>query len=149
MTSWLTKSSRAPTTSPSGRNFWNTTQRLSHFLSVLMWHTRLRLHMLSCYSLAFGGGEATIASMQQSHTSTHKPASGATSSHRSQQPRGQQGQSCFFCGGSNHQRDACPARDQTCNKCSKSGHWGESVHEHWQQTTTTTVQPLEEEPQLW
>ena len=74
--------------------------------------------------LGIGGGEATIASMRQSHTPAHKPASGSTNSRRSHQPRGRQGQSCFFCGGSNHQRDACPARDQTCNKCGKSGHWG-------------------------
>lgn len=32
--------------------------------------------------------------------------------------------SCFFCGGNQkHPRTSCPARESTCNKCSKKGHW--------------------------
>ena len=32
--------------------------------------------------------------------------------------------SCFFCGGPSHARQKCPAKEQTCNKCGKVGHWG-------------------------
>lgn len=31
---------------------------------------------------------------------------------------------CYFCGGNKqHKRDACPARESECNKCSLIGHW--------------------------
>lgn len=30
---------------------------------------------------------------------------------------------CFFCGNNRHPRANCPARDVTCNKCSKRGHF--------------------------
>lgn len=30
---------------------------------------------------------------------------------------------CYFCGLSKHVRSKCPARDQTCNKCRKKGHF--------------------------
>lgn len=31
---------------------------------------------------------------------------------------------CYFCGGSRHPRYKCPAKDATCNVCSKKGHYG-------------------------
>ena len=31
--------------------------------------------------------------------------------------------SCYYCGYSNHSRRLCPARDMTCNLCSKTGHF--------------------------
>ena len=30
---------------------------------------------------------------------------------------------CFFCGYQRHSRSTCPARDQTCHKCSRKGHF--------------------------
>ena len=30
---------------------------------------------------------------------------------------------CFFCGSDYHVRSKCPARNSTCNNCSKTGHW--------------------------
>ena len=30
---------------------------------------------------------------------------------------------CFFCGLKRHPRAACPARNSTCEKCGKAGHW--------------------------
>lgn len=30
---------------------------------------------------------------------------------------------CFFCGGSRHNRQQCPAREAVCNSCGKSGHY--------------------------
>lgn len=30
---------------------------------------------------------------------------------------------CFFCGGLCHPRSTCPAREATCNKCFKKGHF--------------------------
>ena len=30
---------------------------------------------------------------------------------------------CFWCLGPRHQKQACPARESTCNKCHKKGHW--------------------------
>ncbi|XP_020901303.1 uncharacterized protein LOC110239892 [Exaiptasia diaphana] len=30
---------------------------------------------------------------------------------------------CFFCGNSRHPRSKCPAKDATCNKCQKKGHF--------------------------
>lgn len=36
---------------------------------------------------------------------------------------GIQGQKCFFCGNSRHPRSKCPARDATCSKCQKKGHF--------------------------
>ena len=32
-------------------------------------------------------------------------------------------QKCFFCGFDRHPRNKCPAKDATCNNCSKLGHW--------------------------
>ena len=32
-------------------------------------------------------------------------------------------QKCFFCGFDRHPRNKCPAKDSTCNNCSKTGHW--------------------------
>ena len=34
-----------------------------------------------------------------------------------------QNQKCFHCGGARHPRSKCPARDSTCMKCKKIGHW--------------------------
>ena len=34
------------------------------------------------------------------------------------------GRSCEFCGLSRHMRRDCPAREQTCGKCGKQGHYG-------------------------
>ena len=34
---------------------------------------------------------------------------------------------CFFCGNARHPRSKCPAREATCNKCHKKGHFRESV----------------------
>ena len=31
---------------------------------------------------------------------------------------------CMFCGGQSHPRNKCPARNEECNKCHKTGHWG-------------------------
>lgn len=31
--------------------------------------------------------------------------------------------SCWFCGGSLHKRDSCPARNSKCRNCGKLGHW--------------------------
>lgn len=33
-------------------------------------------------------------------------------------------ESCVYCGNDPHPRKSCPARDATCNKCSKRGHYG-------------------------
>lgn len=30
---------------------------------------------------------------------------------------------CIWCGGTRHERIACPARDATCKNCKKKGHW--------------------------
>ena len=32
-------------------------------------------------------------------------------------------QKCYFCGQSRHPKSACPARDATCKKCHKKGHF--------------------------
>ena len=35
----------------------------------------------------------------------------------------QGGQKCFFCGYQRHPHSKCPARDATCSKCRKKGHF--------------------------
>ncbi|KAK3726270.1 hypothetical protein QZH41_003048 [Actinostola sp. cb2023] len=35
-------------------------------------------------------------------------------------------QTCFFCGNTKHPRSKCPARDATCNKCQKKGHFAKA-----------------------
>ena len=58
---------------------------------------------------------------------------------------------CFFCGNGRHPRNKCPARNVTCHKCSKSGHFGKvcrtfpksaAMAESTTSTTNTTSQPL-------
>ena len=33
------------------------------------------------------------------------------------------GKQCEFCGYDSHAQQSCPARNSTCGKCGKSGHW--------------------------
>ncbi|PIK39574.1 hypothetical protein BSL78_23581 [Apostichopus japonicus] len=36
---------------------------------------------------------------------------------------------CFFCGYAKHPRSRCPARDETCNKCDKRGHFAKDFQQ--------------------
>jgi len=46
---------------------------------------------------------------------------------------------CFFCGYSKHPRSKCPARDSTCNKCQKRGHYAKVCKSLQIPTGTTTA----------
>lgn len=45
-------------------------------------------------------------------------------SHKTKHTPGNQPNSCVYCRFSEHSRDKCPAKDQSCSKCGKKGHWG-------------------------
>ncbi|XP_065195252.1 uncharacterized protein LOC135826576 [Sycon ciliatum] len=61
-----------------------------------------------------GGAPVTVHSVQ------HRGSSGKPTSSE----RGSTSNACGYCGGKSHARSACPAREKTCNKCNKRGHYG-------------------------
>ncbi|XP_077864282.1 uncharacterized protein LOC144349635 [Saccoglossus kowalevskii] len=53
--------------------------------------------------------------------------------------------SCRWCGGQRHDRRICPARDSTCHKCQKSGHFKKVCHSTRQESSKINeVHNLEE-----
>jgi RNase H-like domain found in reverse transcriptase/Integrase core domain/Reverse transcriptase (RNA-dependent DNA polymerase)/Aspartyl protease len=46
---------------------------------------------------------------------------------------------CFFCGYSKHPRSKCPAREATCNKCQKKGHYAKVCRSSSSQSSSTTA----------
>ena len=46
---------------------------------------------------------------------------------------------CFFCGFDRHPRSKCPAKDATCNSCSKVGHWAKCCRSSkpWQKSAAS------------
>lgn len=61
-----------------------------------------------------GGAPVTVHAVQ------HRGSSGKPTSSE----RGSTSNACGYCGGKSHARSACPAREKTCNKCNKRGHYG-------------------------
>ena len=45
-------------------------------------------------------------------------------------------QKCYFCGFDRHPRNKCPAKDATCNLCSKTGHWARCCRSSDRKTET-------------
>jgi hypothetical protein len=39
------------------------------------------------------------------------------------QPQSSGSKTCYFCAGTWHPRDSCPAKEATCRKCAKIGHY--------------------------
>ena len=46
---------------------------------------------------------------------------------------------CFFCGNARHPRSKCPARDVTCNKCHKKGHFAKVCRSEPFSTVSTSA----------
>jgi len=60
-------------------------------------------------------------------TTTKSPASPPKARYHkkhNKQPRTGTGKKCFFCNHEYHDRSECPAKDATCDRCSKTGHYG-------------------------
>ena len=68
---------------------------------------------------------STVAAMDNiSNTEgTDNYTSGESLSRYSAAAVNKPGDSCFFCGKARHHQSRCPAKDSTCNKCGKKGHW--------------------------
>ena len=47
-------------------------------------------------------------------------------------------QKCYFCGGQIHKRENCPAKNISCNKCHKIGHYGKMCMSKSQNSSTGT-----------
>jgi len=72
------------------------------------------------------GAEALLESVRQQGSGYHKPAwqSDKSAGGQLSQPKGRKiSQHCTRCGKSKHQHDRCPARNATCMKCRKKGHF--------------------------
>ena len=53
------------------------------------------------------------------------------------------GGSCWFCGESpRHPRSACPAREDTCPRCGKVGHWAKMCHSKPIQSVASSLSPF-------
>ena len=53
------------------------------------------------------------------------------------------GGSCWFCGESpRHPRSSCPAREDTCPRCGKLGHWAKMCHSKPIQSVASSVSPF-------
>ena len=50
-------------------------------------------------------------------------------------------QKCWFCGASRHPRKDCPAREDTCRKCGKVGHWAKMCNSS-SETSSALVMPV-------
>ena len=59
-------------------------------------------------------GYTVSASVPEQNTSSEEPRESVSAAASSK---------CFFCGYSRHPRSKCPAREATCNKCQKKGHF--------------------------
>lgn len=46
---------------------------------------------------------------------------------------------CWFCGNLHHPRRKCPARQVTCHKCSKTGHFAKMCHSSKSSTQSTAI----------
>ena len=46
---------------------------------------------------------------------------------------------CFFCGNARHPRSKCPAREVTCNKCHKKGHFAKVCRSELFSTVSTSA----------
>ena len=65
---------------------------------------------------------------QDNHSNFSEPfcaavTSNHSSSNFSNYARPGRNNSCLYCGNQNHPRNSCPARDVTCHKCQKTGHF--------------------------
>ncbi|KRZ81372.1 hypothetical protein T08_4642, partial [Trichinella sp. T8] len=49
---------------------------------------------------------------------------------------------CFFCGRSKHPRFQCPAREATCNKCGKKGHYAKVCRSSVSSSTTASLSTI-------
>ncbi|XP_071836380.1 uncharacterized protein [Apostichopus japonicus] len=49
---------------------------------------------------------------------------------------------CFFCGYAKHPRSRCPARDETCNKCDKRGHFAKVCQSKSNSKTSASLSTL-------
>ncbi|KRX56697.1 hypothetical protein T09_15461 [Trichinella sp. T9] len=49
---------------------------------------------------------------------------------------------CFFCGRSKHPRFQCPAREATCNKCGKKGHYAKVCRSSVSPSTTASLSTI-------
>ncbi|KRX72265.1 Uncharacterized protein T06_5783 [Trichinella sp. T6] len=49
---------------------------------------------------------------------------------------------CFFCGRSKHPRFECPAREATCNKCWKKGHYAKACRSSVSSSTTASLSTI-------
>ena len=53
---------------------------------------------------------------------------------------------CYFCGNNIHNRQNCPARDCTCNKCGKIGHFAKVCQSKSKSSQTASVCPVADTP---
>jgi hypothetical protein len=101
-------------------------------------HIRQRLLENKCLDLATAFDQARALEMAQQHSNSYSRADTTTVAalQTNDAPptalaedapeRGNlntASSACYFCGRSRHPRSKCPAKDATCNKCSKTGHF--------------------------
>ncbi|XP_055882384.1 uncharacterized protein LOC129925800 [Biomphalaria glabrata] len=82
------------------------------------------LEMAQKHSVTYNSPQATTFQAQQSTTSELSLCSAVedTIDSTTGTIAAAQGK-CYFCGGAIHSRSKCPAKDATCNKCGKKGHY--------------------------
>ena len=49
---------------------------------------------------------------------------------------------CYFCGNNIHNRQNCPARDYTCNKCGKTGHFPKVCQSNSKSSQAASASPV-------
>ncbi|KAK7111230.1 hypothetical protein V1264_010901 [Littorina saxatilis] len=70
-----------------------------------------------------GESTATANFVKHRHHSQHQPKSGGQQRRTHPQRPTQHAKTCYWCGGQQHPRDKCPAKDKNCRSCSKFGHF--------------------------
>ena len=75
-------------------------------------------------------------------TQRYKSPNHRNHNHRPQ-PNTDGSKKCFRCGKSPHPRDVCPAKDATCRKCKKKGHFSVVCHTKPVQNVSETNQSLD------
>ena len=67
--------------------------------------------------------EASVVNRRK-HMTYRKPLSSSSRPHQSSNSN-----SCCFCARELHPRSACPARNDTCHRCSRKGHWAQACRD--------------------
>ena len=71
-----------------------------------------------------GETPAKVDFVKSKPKSKNKGKWGKKQSKSTHNPTQDKGESCWFCGHERHARSKCPAKDATCKKCGKRGHYG-------------------------